>query len=226
MRLPGLRSLPGVGGWDTDPAWATVYDWLVEHDRVGGVLWRLGTGSPLARLHAAADEVGALPAGSRVLDVPCGGGVALRGLRPRQGLDYVAVDIAPTMLARTAAAARRRGVSDQVTTREADVVTLPFDDDAFDLVLSLTGLHCFPDPQGAVREVARVLRPGGRLVGSALVTDTGLRHEPVRRAGAAAGLLGPLGSSHDVRHWLTTAGVRDVAVEREGAFAWFSGTGG
>ena len=54
-------------------------------------------------LYAAAAEIGTLPAGSRVLDVPCGGGVALRGLVPGQGIEYVAADIAPTMLERTMA---------------------------------------------------------------------------------------------------------------------------
>ncbi|MGZ4457078.1 MAG: hypothetical protein ACXVWV_13935, partial [Nocardioides sp.] len=77
--------LPGLGGWGDDPLWASVYDWSVEHPLAGGALWRLGIGSDLGRLYDAAAEVGRLPGGARVLDVPCGGGVALRGLRPGQG---------------------------------------------------------------------------------------------------------------------------------------------
>ena len=68
---------------------------------------------------------------------------------------------------------------------------LPFEDGSFDLVVSFTGLHCFPDPHAAVAEIARVLRPGGVLTGSALLNDSGLRYEPLRRAGRVAGLLGP-----------------------------------
>ena len=62
-------------------------------------------GSDLSLLHEAAAEIGTLPAGSRVLDVPTGSGVALRGLRPGQGLDVVAADISTTMLDRARAAA-------------------------------------------------------------------------------------------------------------------------
>ena len=78
--------IPGLGGWSEDPLWGHFYDWTVEHPRVGGAIWRVGIGSDLARLYGAAAEIGTLPPGSKVLDVPCGGGVALRGLRPGQGL--------------------------------------------------------------------------------------------------------------------------------------------
>ena len=86
---------------------------------------------------------------------------------------------------------REHGVADQVTTQLADVEALPFEDQSFDLVVSFTGLHCFPDPARAVVEMARVLKLGGVITGSALLNDTGLRFEPMRRAGRLAGLLGP-----------------------------------
>ena len=170
--LERLR-LPGLGGWGEDPLWGTFYDWTVEHPQAGGMLWKAGIGSDLRRLYAAAAEIGRQPAGSSVLDVPCGGGVALRGLRPGQGVRYVAADISQTMLDRTMAAARRRQVAAQVEPVLADVGTLPFADGEFDLVVSFTGLHCFPDPHQAVREMGRVLHPGGVLTGSALLNDTG-----------------------------------------------------
>ena len=43
MSVPGLSALRQ--SWSEDPLWASVYDWTVEHDHVGGLLWRLGTGS-------------------------------------------------------------------------------------------------------------------------------------------------------------------------------------
>jgi SAM-dependent methyltransferase len=215
--------VPGLGGWADDPLWASVYDWTVEHTRVGGLGWAAGFGSDLRLLHASASEVGRLGAGSRVLDVPCGGGVALRGLRPGQGLDYVAADIAPTMLERTRANAERRGLADQVTTQVADVGALPHPDDSFDLVVSFTGLHCFPDPALAVVEMVRVLRPGAAITGSALFNDTGLRYEPLRRGGRLAGLLGPGCRVDDVRRWLTRQGCEDVAVTVSGAIGYFHG---
>ena len=212
-----------LGPWADNPVWAPVYDWLVEHERVGGTLWRIGTGSHLQALYDAVAEVGRLPAGARVLDVPCGGGVALRGVRPGQGLDYVAADIAPAMLERTMTAAAERGVADQVRPLLADVHDLDLDDGAFDLVATFTGLHCFPDPHAAVGEMARVLRPGGVLTGSAILNDTGLRFEGLRITGRAAGILGPGCTTTDLLTWLTDSGITRVRAETSGAFVYFRG---
>ena len=218
--------LPGFGGWHDDPLWASFYDWSVEHARVGGALWRLGIGSDLGLLYEAAEEIGRQPPASRVLDVPCGGGVALRGLRPDQHLTYVAADIAREMLERTMDAARERGVDGQVEVRVADVGALPFPDGDFDLVVSFTGLHCFPDPQLAVTEMVRVLRPGGVLTGSAVLNDTGIRYEPMRRAGRAANLLGPSCTGPELRSWLEGLGVTDVTLRNSGAICYFRGVRG
>ena len=130
----------------------------------------------------------------------------MRGLHPGQGVDYVAADISQTMLDRTATVAAEHGVADQVTTRIADVEALPFEDQSFDLVVSFTGLHCFPDPARAVVEMARVLKVGGVITGSAVLNDTGLRFEPMRRAGRLAGLLGPGCTSDQVQRWLVAPG--------------------
>ena len=201
---------------------------------MGGALWAVGIQSDLRLLYAAAEEIGRQPAGARVLDVPCGGGVALRGLRPGQGVDYVAADISQRMLDRTARAARERGVADQVTTQLADVEELPFEDQSFDLVVSFTGLHCFPDPARAVVELVRVLKLGGVITGSALLNDTGLRFEPMRRAGRLAGLLGPGCTSDQVQRWLARAGRgrrdprrvrRDRLLPRRPPGVSFTGTG-
>jgi ubiquinone/menaquinone biosynthesis C-methylase UbiE len=216
--------LPGLGGWREDPLWSYVYPWLVEPERVGARAWRAGTGSDLSLLHEAAAELGTLPAGARVLDVPAGSGVALRGLRPGQGVGVVAADISPRMLDRTRATARRLGVADQVETAVADVGSLPFDDGTFDLVVSLTGLHCFPDPHRAVEEMVRVLAPGGVLTGSSILTDTGARYAPLRRAGARAGILGPMCTSVEARRWLREAGCAEVDLQLHGALGYFRAT--
>jgi ubiquinone/menaquinone biosynthesis C-methylase UbiE len=212
---------PGLGGWSEDPLWSYVYPWLVEHDRVGGLAWRAGTGSDLSLMRKTAAEIGDLPRGARVLDVPTGSGVALRGLRPGQAIDYLAVDISATMLGRTRAAATRLGVADQVTTTVADVGALPFADASFDLVVSLTGLHCFPDPRRAIDEMARVLAPGGVLTGSSLFTDTGPRYEPLRWLGTRAGILGPMCTSVEAVAWLREAGCDDVDLTLHGGLGYF-----
>ncbi len=212
---------PGLGGWSEDPLWSYVYPRLVDSGPVGRTAWRLGMGSDLSLLHDAAAEIGTLPAGARVLDVPTGSGVALRGVRPGQGLDVVVADISTTMLGRASAAAERLGVADQVAPVVADVGQLPFDDGTFDLVVSFTGLHCFPDPRRAIVEMVRVLAPGGAITGSSLFTDTGLRFEPVRRAGTRAGVLGPLCTSDEARAWLREAGCDEVDLTLHGALGYF-----
>ncbi|CAB4720563.1 unannotated protein [freshwater metagenome] len=215
--------IPGLGGWSDDPLWATFYDWTVEHPLPGRALWFAGLQSDLRRLYAATDEISEQQPGARILDVPCGGGVALRGLRSAQGVEYVAADISQTMLDRTMESARERGVEHLVTPAIADVGDLPFDDASFDLVVSFTGLHCFPDPEAAVEQMCRVLRPGGAITGSAVLNDTGLRFELVRRGGRVAGLLGPGCTGEEVILWLTRAGVVDVTLEVSGAIGYFRG---
>lgn len=219
MRLPRLR---GLGGWSDDPLWATFYGWTVEHPRAGGALWWAGVQSDLRLLYAAAEEIGRQPTGSRILDVPCGGGVALRGLRPAQAVEYVAADISQTMLDRTMEAARARHVADLVTPVVADVGDLPLDDGDVDLVVTFTGLHCFPDPELAVSELARVLRTDGVITGSALLNDS-MRYEPMRRGGRLAGLLGPGATSDEIVQWLTRSGIADVTLAISGAIGYFRG---
>ncbi len=74
----------------------------------------------------------------------------------------VGVDISPAMIAVARAAAAREGV--EVEWREGNATALPLPDAAFDLALIQQGLQFFPDRVAALREVARVLDDGGRVV--------------------------------------------------------------
>ncbi len=210
--------------WRANHPWAVVYDFIVERSALGGVLWKVGMGSDIGKLYRAAERIGRLPDDSAVLDIPCGGGVALRGARPGQAIRYVAADIAPAMLERTRAEAEKRGVA--VELREADAGNLPFEAATFDLAVSFTGLHCFPDPERAVHELARVLKPGAELTGSAFLTDSGVRFLPMRTVGRAAGLLGPSGSRADLERWLREAGFGAIVLDRSGGLTYFSATRG
>jgi len=178
----------------------------------------------LGLLYEATERIGEWPAGSFVLDMPCGGGVALRGVKPGQGLRYVAADIAPPMLERTLREAERLGLADQVETREADIGALPFADAEFDLVVSFTGLHCVPDPHGATLELGRVTKPGGAITGSLFLADVPLRRRYFLALGRASGLLGPSASSDEVVTWLKEAGFDDVGFVRSGDLGYFTGT--
>src|SRR4051812_48253767 len=120
--------------WQAGHPWASVYDFFVERESLARVVGQVAFGTDTRLLFDGIDSLGALPGGSAVLDIPVGGGVALPGVRERQGLRYVAADISRDMLERTANTARRLGVDDQVETVAADVEDLPFGDNEFDLV--------------------------------------------------------------------------------------------
>jgi ubiquinone/menaquinone biosynthesis C-methylase UbiE len=207
--------------WEAGHPWASVYDFFVERESLARVAGRVAFGTDTRLLYRAIDAVRDLPDGSAVLDIPTGGGVALRGLEPGQDIRYVAADIAPEMLARTQRVARERGL-DQVEVQSADVENLPFEDGEFDLVQSFAGLHCFPNPRKAVLEIARVVKPGGQFNGSVFLTGTGLRYVPAIVGGRMSGVMGPSGSRSDLDGWLHEAGFQNVRIEMSGAIGYFT----
>jgi ubiquinone/menaquinone biosynthesis C-methylase UbiE len=97
--------------------------------------------------------------GDRVLDVGCGTGVVAREVAKRIGVDgrVAGLDLNPRMLE----VARR--VAPEIDWRQGDAGNLPFEDGTFDVVASQFALMFFPDQAGALREMWRVLAPGGRL---------------------------------------------------------------
>lgn len=195
------------------------YDFGVQREWLARPAGRLLWGTDTALLYESVRRLGDLPAGSSVLDVPCGGGLALRGTRP--DVRYVGADISTAMLRR----ARRRAeaLGRAVELVEADIGALPFADGEFDVALCFNGLHCLPDPAGAVRELARCLRPGGRLVGDMVVSRAGLRQDVAVTVFRRVGLFGPGGTERDVERWLAAAGLRVERLERSGAVVHFVG---
>ncbi len=99
--------------------------------------------------------------GKRVLDVGTGDGTYAIEAAVR-GAIVTALDLEQEMLDAARARAASRGVD--VTLRQGRAEQLPFDDAAFDVVIAVTVLCFVPDAQLAVREMARVLVPGGRVV--------------------------------------------------------------
>lgn len=101
--------------------------------------------------------------GERAVDVACGTGVVARKTAPRVGPTgiVVGVDMNPDMLAFARSLPAPEGAS--IDWREGSAAALPLPDDTFDLVLCQAGLQFFSDRLAALREMHRVLRPGGRV---------------------------------------------------------------
>jgi SAM-dependent methyltransferase len=146
----------------------------------------VGLGSGMAEERLIADQLLALDPEDTVLDVACGPGNFTRRFAGTLGDRGLAVgfDASPTMLDR---ALRERGTGPLAYVR-GDASALPFRDEAFDAVCCFAALYLFDDPFGAIDEMVRVLRPGGRI---AVLTSCRRGPEPLALlAATAAGLSG------------------------------------
>jgi ubiquinone/menaquinone biosynthesis C-methylase UbiE len=100
--------------------------------------------------------------GLDVLDIGCGPGECVAGEIENFGANRVAaIDFDPKMVQR--AGGRLAEYGNRVTVVEGDVTNLPYEDEAFDAVFNFTVLHHVPDWKAGLREIARVLKVGGRL---------------------------------------------------------------
>jgi ubiquinone/menaquinone biosynthesis C-methylase UbiE len=126
----------------------------------------------IAGMQQEAFEALELEADDRFLDVGCGSGAAVRRAASivRRA---VGVDLSPGMIKRAEALAAGLPNAEFLL---AESSRLPFEDAAFTAVLCTTSFHHYPDPEGAVREMARVLSSGGRVViGDASADRPGVR---------------------------------------------------
>jgi len=197
------------------------YDFYIERPRlmrtIGRALWGIDA-SPIYESIAPLERAGD---GMTVADVPCGGGVAFRALRPDQDVRYLAVDLSPKMLHRARRRAAARSLA-QVEAIEADMTELPFADGEVDLFLSISGLHMVPEPGRAVAEIGRCLKPGGLLSGTTFLDDGTRRCRALYKAGSYRGHPLPP-AREEVIAWLHAAGLEDVEVGPQRGFVAFSG---
>jgi ubiquinone/menaquinone biosynthesis C-methylase UbiE len=207
--------------WRSERVTAALYDAGVQHASVARVgAWAMW-GADLRPMFADIKRLADVPAGARVLDIPCGGGLAFRGLRTGQVVRYVAADISPYMLHRARREAGRRGVQEAIQFVEADVTALQFADASFDLCVTYNGLHCLPDPRAALGELARVLQQGGTLRGTSCVTGLGPRTDALIAMSRRAGVFGNPPHTGQIEKWLQELGLDVVTLKRSGAIEFF-----
>ena len=138
----GIVAGEGRMEWDS-----TAAEWYAEHH--GG---RATNRMAVETLYLAEDAV--------VLDLGCGTGEAIRHLAPVVGR-VIGVDREPAMLKVAQARTRELG---NVVLRPGELDALPLEDGEVDVVLLMLVLHHVPDLRSVFSEIARSLRPGGRMV--------------------------------------------------------------
>lgn len=166
--------------------------------------------------------------GQHVLDVACGTGVLTRPLvlRVEPGGLIVGMDINPGMLA---VAGR---IEPSVEWRQGDAQALPYDDESFDVVVCQFGLMLFPEPDTALREMQRVLKPGGRMVVAVFgsldelpayeaMADTYARLID-ENVGSALRMPFSMGDTDRLNALFADAGIDDIAVATSETTARFS----
>ena len=196
-----------------------VYDMYIERPWLMNALGRIVWGIDASVLYSSMGQISCAE-NVTIVDAPCGGGVALRALKPNQEVRYIAADISPKMVRRAERRARNRSLG-QVEFLVADMTQLPLPDGEADLVVCFSGLHMLADPRPALSEFARCLRPGGLLAGTTFLIDhLSRRGRRLFEIGARRGhALPPRREALDC--WFAAAGFSERAIEPEG-FAAFS----
>ncbi len=170
----------------------------------------------IASVGPRAVEAAGVRGGDVVLDVACGNGNATIPAA-KTGARVTGIDLTPSLLEAGRAAAAEAGAD--IEWIEADAQQLPFDAASFDVVLSVFGCMFVPDQRTEAEEIARVLKPGGRMVVAAWTPEgnvgkmfiTTMKHRPPPPEGFQPPIL--WGNEDHVRSLFEGTGV-ELDIER------------
>jgi SAM-dependent methyltransferase len=171
----------------------------------------LGCGAPLA--------AAALQDGETVLDLGSGAGFDAFLAAHAVGATgrVIGVDMTEEMLVKARANAQQAGVTN-VEFRKGYIEELPVEDGSVDVVLSNCVINLVPDKAAVYREVARVLRPGGRMVISDVVLDAPLPEAIAADVAALTGCIAGAALRHAYLATIAAAGLVDVEVVSDRGF--------
>lgn len=181
-------------------------------------------------------EVAAVPEGAN-LGLGCGNPVAIASLKPGQtvldlgagaGFDaflaaravgasgrVIGVDMTPEMVTKARANARKGGYA-QVDFRLGEIEALPVADASVDVIISNCVINLCPDKRPVYREAFRVLRSGGRIAVSDVVSQVELPEEVKRDLALHAGCLAGATLQSELEKILKEAGFADIRIRRKG----------
>jgi arsenite methyltransferase len=204
-----MSALPPIPALDVSGDLKTCCADLYASD---AVRWLLGEelhpGGERTTLRLAA--LAGLESGERVVDVAAGPGASARLLARTFGVEVVGVELATATVER----ARGRTADGRVRFVCGDAESLPLREGTFDVAMSECSLCTFPDKPRAVAEMARVVRPGGRIAIADVTADTGSLPERLRTAAAAAACVADAQEEQGYVELLRAAECEVIARER------------
>jgi arsenite methyltransferase len=165
----------------------------------------LGCGDPIT--------LAALQPGQTVLDLGSGGGLDcfLAAKKVGENGHVIGVDMTPEMLEKARASAKRMNVTN-VEFRHGFLENLPVDDNSIDVTISNCVINLSPDKGKVFNEVFRVLRPGGKLAVSDIVTDGPLPEVIKQSLSMWAGCVAGAVDTKDYIAMMETAGFTDISI--------------
>lgn len=183
----------------------SVVQWLMESTVVARAYERsirpLLAGTDEESEHVLLRALVAPRAGETLLDLSCGAGLhTVRFAQDEPEVRVIGLDRSAPMLHEAAHHLGETGANADLV--RADAAELPLQPASLDAVLNVASLHLYRDPGAVLRQAARALKPGGRLVCTTLLPE---RLQPLDRIGAKAGVR-RLGES-DLRALCTAAGL-------------------
>ena len=148
---------------------ASFYDGMMTYSTLAGkaicrIVWNMDGDKNLRYLEKALSGIPEDFSG-KLLEVPVGTGVLTMPVyKELPEAEITCLDYSADMMGAAKKRAEAAGIKN-VSFRQGDVGSLPFEDESFDIVLSLNGFHAFPDKEAAWRETYRVLKKGGTFCG-------------------------------------------------------------
>jgi SAM-dependent methyltransferase len=163
-----------------------------------------------------------LKPGEVVVDLACGGGldVFLAAEQVGPAGRAIGIDMTPEMIARATKNATTPVDGKPVTNVELHLATiddLPLPDASVDVVISNCVINLAPDKDAVFREIARVLKPGGRVAVSDIALKKPLPIEMTQDVMAYVGCIAGAISVEEYRRGLFSAGLRNITIEDSGA---------
>ena len=166
----------------------------------------LGCGNPVA--------LASLKPGETVVDLGSGGGFDcfLAAQRVGKTGKVIGVDMTPDMVSKARKNAEKMGI-DNVEFRLGEIEHLPVADNRADIIISNCVINLSPDKRNVYREAFRVLRPGGRLAISDIVTTAPLPQQIRENLAAVTGCIGGAAMIADTEKMLKTVGFENIQIK-------------